>query len=67
MDEKVEIIQRQTNYSEDEAKKLLEKYNGNVEKVIMEYHGIDLEKKRREEEAKLTNNQKIFRSIGDFF
>ena len=67
MDEKIVIIQRQTNYSEDEAKKLLEKYNGNVEKVIMEYHGIDLEKKRREEEAKLTNNQKIFRSIGNFF
>ena len=67
MDEKVEIIQRQTNYSEDEAKNLLVKYNGNVEKVVMEYHGIDLEKKRREEEAKLTNNQKIFRSIGNFF
>ena len=67
MDEKIVIIQRQTNYTEDEAKNLLEKYNGNIEKVVMEYHGIDLEKKRREEEAKLTNNQKIFRSIGNFF
>lgn len=67
MEEKIKMIQRQTNYTEDEAKTLLEKHNGNVEKVVMEYHGIDLDKKRREQEAKLTNNQKIFRSIGNFF
>ena len=65
--EKVNIIKRQTDYSEEKIIELLKKFDDNVEKVIMNYHGIDLDKKRHEEEAKLTTNQKIFRKIGDFF
>lgn len=65
--ESIQIIKRQTNYTDEEASELLEKFDGNVEKVIMNYHGIDLEKKKREEESKLSTNQKIFRKIGDFF
>ena len=71
MDEKtqesVKIIKRQTDYSEEKIIDLLNKFDGNVEKVIMDYHGIDLDKKKREKEAKLTTNQKIFRKIGDYF
>jgi hypothetical protein len=67
MEEKIKIIKRQTTYTDDEAKYLLDKFNGDIEKVIMNYHGIDLEKKKREEENKLSTNQKIFRKIGDFF
>ena len=67
MDEKIKIIRRQTNYDDDKIKELLEKHNNNVEKIIMEYHGIDVEKKKEEEFSKLSNNQKIFRSMRDFF
>jgi hypothetical protein len=67
MDDKIKMIQRQTSYSQEDAKDLLERFEGNVEKVVMHYHGIDLEKKKREQHEKLTNNQKIFRSIGEFF
>ena len=67
MDEKIKIIKRQTNYDEDKIRELLEKHNNNVEKIIMEYHGINIDKKKEEEFFKLSNNQKIFRSIRDFF
>ena len=67
MDDKIKIIKRQTNYNEDEIKELLKKHNNNIEKIIMEYHGIDINKKNNEEFSKLSNNQKIFRTIRDFF
>tara|TARA_Y100001970_G_C13864808_1_gene665993 strand:+ start:241 stop:444 length:204 start_codon:yes stop_codon:yes gene_type:complete len=67
MDDKIKIIKRQTNYDEDKIKELLEKHNNNVEKIIMEYHGINIDKKKEEEFSKLSNNQKIFRSMRDFF
>tara|TARA_B100001287_G_C22647660_1_gene513576 strand:+ start:905 stop:1108 length:204 start_codon:yes stop_codon:yes gene_type:complete len=67
MDDKIKIIKRQTNYNEDEIKELMKKHNNNVEQIIMEYHGIDVNKKNDEEFSKLSNNQKIFRTIRDFF
>lgn len=67
MDEKIKIIKRQTNYNEDEIKELMKKHNNDVEKIIMEYHGIDMNKKKDEKFSNLSNNQKIFNTIRNFF
>ena len=64
---KISMIKRQTNYSDEIIKQKLEEYDNNVEKIIMEYHGINLEEKEKEKFSKMTNNQKIFKSIRDFF
>jgi hypothetical protein len=55
------IIMRQTNYTKEEAEFYFEKF-GSVEKCIHHYLGI-----KPKEEPKLSTNQKIFKSIRDFF
>jgi hypothetical protein len=57
----IEIIMRQTTYTKEEAEKLFIKL-GTVEKCI--YYYLDIKPK---EEVKLSTNQKIFKSIRDFF
>ena len=64
---KISIIKRQTDYEEEKIKQKLQEYDNNIEKIIMEYHGIDLEKKEKDKFSNMTNNQKIFKSIRDFF
>ncbi len=64
---KISIIKRQTDYDEEKIKQKLQEYDNNIEKIIMEYHGIDLEKKEKDKFSNMTNNQKIFKSIRDFF
>tara|TARA_Y100001970_G_C13817966_1_gene643373 strand:+ start:201 stop:413 length:213 start_codon:yes stop_codon:yes gene_type:complete len=64
---KISMIKRQTDYDEEKIKQKLQEHDNNVEKIIMEYHGIDLEKKEKDKFSNMTNNQKIFKSIRDFF
>ena len=57
----IDIIMRQTTYTKEEATKLLN-HLGSVEKCIQHYLGIE-----PKEEPELSTNQKIFKSIRDFF
>ena len=57
----IDVIMRQTNYTREEAETYFEKF-GSVEKCIHHYLGI-----KPKEEPNLSTNQKIFKSIRDFF
>jgi len=57
----INILMRQTTYTKEEAIKLLNDL-GSVEKCIQHYLGI-----KPKEEPNLSTNQKIFKSIRDFF
>ena len=57
----IKIIMRQTTYTIEEAEKLLLEL-GSVEKCIEHYLGI-----KPKGEPNLSTNQKIFKSIRDFF
>lgn len=57
----IDIIMRQTSYTREEATQLLNDL-GSVEKCIKHYLGI-----KPKEEPNLSTNQKIFKSIRDFF
>jgi hypothetical protein len=57
----IDVIMRQTNYTKEEANTLLSQL-GSVEKCIHHYLGI-----QPKEEPNLSTNQKIFKSIRDFF
>ena len=55
------IIMRQTTYTREESTELLSQL-GSVEKCIKHYLGI-----KPKEETNLSTNQKIFKSIREFF
>ena len=57
----IDIIMRQTTYTREEAETYFEKF-GSVEKCIYHYLGV-----KPKEEPNLSTNQKIFKSIRDFF
>ena len=59
--DEIKIIMRQTTYTREEAEKLLVEL-GSVEKCIAHYLGIE-----PKGEPQLSTNQKIFKSIRDFF
>ena len=58
------MIKRQTTYDIDTIKNKLKEHNKDPEKVIREYHGLSAEKN---DTFQGSNNQKIFKSIRDFF
>lgn len=61
----IKIIKRQTSYSDDnEILELLEKHNNNIENIIKEHYGI-VDKKDNGEG--ISTNQKIFKTIREFF
>jgi hypothetical protein len=60
-DHEIEIIMRQTTYTREEAIKFLNE-TGSLEKCIQNYLGI-----KPKEEPSISTNQKIFKSIRDFF
>jgi hypothetical protein len=60
-DNEIKVIMRQTTYTREEAEKLLVEL-GSVEKCIAHYLGI-----QPKGEPQLSTNQKIFKSIRDFF
>ena len=57
----IKIIMRQTTYTREESETLLLEL-GSVEKCIAHYLGI-----KPKGEPQLSTNQKIFKSIRDFF
>ena len=57
----IDIIMRQTTYTKEEATTFLN-HLGSVEKCI--HHYLEIKPK---EEPNLSTNQKIFKSIRDFF
>ena len=63
MDEKIEIVSRQTDMSKEDITKQLKLYEGDVEKVIMNY--MSPEKKEKKKETQ-TSNQLRYKLIRDF-
>lgn len=57
----IAIIMRQTTYTKEEAETLFHEF-GSVEKCIEQYLGI-----QPKGEPTISTNQKIFKSIRDFF
>ena len=59
----IDIIKRQTNYSEDVIKEKLTLYNNDFEKIILEYNNYE----EKTEEKKISTNQNIFKVIRENF
>ena len=62
IEEKIQIIMRQTNYSEEETKQKLQEYNEDHILVIKSYLGI-VDKKTS---IAKTKNQEIYRQIRNY-
>ena len=60
-EELIELIKRQTDYSEETILEKLEKYENNIEAIILEYNGVNPIKHHND----ITTNQKIFKAIRD--
>ena len=58
LDENVSIILRQTDLTEEDAKKCLQKHNGDYVKVLEEFFGI-----KKTEKKTSTVNQQIYKEI----
>lgn len=61
------ILRRQTDYDEETIIKKIKEFDNNIEKIILDYNNVDIEKRRKEEFSNLSSNQKIFKSIRNFF
>ena len=55
---------RQTNYDKETILEKLKEHENNIEKIIREFHGLSLEKK---DDFQGSNNQKIFKTIREYF
>ena len=62
-EEKIAIIKRQTDYSEEIIIEKLNIHDNNIEMILKEFLGVQ-EKKNEEN---LSSNQKIFKAIRDNF
>lgn len=60
IDAKVQIILRQTDYTSDQAKEKLQKFNFNEEEVIRDYFGIA---KKKTSEKITSLNQTIYKQL----
>ena len=60
----VQIICRQTDYSQEVAFQKLKEHDGDIMKVIREFHGTN---EKKVPEKKISNNQPIFKTIREFF
>ena len=58
----INIIKRQTNYSEEIIIEKLKKHNNNIEDIIREYNGIVKQDKNENQ----STNQLIFKGIREF-
>ena len=67
----IEIIKRQTNYSDDEIKEKLKLHDNNIESIILEYISTTRKKGRGPtnvaETREISTNQKIFKAIRENF
>lgn len=60
--ELINLVKRQTNYSEELVLEKLKQYKNDVEKIILEYNGVV---QTQNENNVITTNQKIFKAIRD--
>jgi hypothetical protein len=60
----VGIIQRQTTYDIETIKQKIIEHNNNVEIILKEFLGIQ---DKKEDETNISTNQKIFKTIREFF
>lgn len=63
MEDKINIIKRQTDYNEETIVEKLKQYDNDIEKIILEYNGLNDDNVNQEKE--ITTNQKIFKAIRD--
>ena len=63
MENNIQIIIRQTNYNENEAKEKMQKHNNNHIKVIEEYMGISHEKENKPIVSVNQEKYKQFRNL----
>ena len=61
MEDKINIIKRQTDYNEETIIEKLKQYDNDIEKIILEYNGLNDDNANQEKE--ITTNQKIFMAI----
>ena len=59
--ERLEILKRQTSYSDDEAIDALKKHNYDTMSCIREY--LEIPTKKKEEPKKMSVNQQIYREL----
>jgi len=55
----ISLIKRQTDYSEEIILEKLKEYENDVEKIILDYNGVNNDS----ENENITTNQKIFKAI----
>jgi hypothetical protein len=55
----ISLIKRQTDYSEEIILEKLKEYKNDVEKIILDYNGVN----NNPENKNITTNQKIFKAI----
>ena len=60
--ELINLVKRQTNYSEELVLEKLKQYKNDVETIILEYNGVV---QTQNENNVITTNQKIFKAIRD--
>ena len=63
----IKMLKRQTDYNEETIIRKMKEFNNNIEKIILDYNNVDIEKRKNEKISNLTSNQKIFKSIRDYF
>lgn len=63
IDEKIQIVLRQTDYTADQAKEKLEAFNYNEINVIKDYMGIDMKKQESNNKQSSSINQQIYKQI----
>jgi transposase-like protein len=61
--EKISILKRQTDYSEEIIIQKLKELDNNIENVIRHYQGTT---EKKTESKSISTNQQIFKSIRDF-
>lgn len=65
--EQIKLICRQTDYDEETSEKKLAEHKQDVEAVIREFHGLSADSKTSSSSSSMSNNQKMFKAMRDFF
>lgn len=63
----ISLLKRQTDYNTETILEKMKLFNNNVEKIILDYNNVDPEQRKKNEFSSLSTNQKIFKSIRDYF
>ena len=63
IDEKIQMVLRQTDYTADQAKEKLEAFDYNEINVIKDYMGIDMKKQESNNKQSSSINQQIYKQI----